>query len=136
MLTVILLFLSHVVGSTCVDPTTLTAPTSPPAYQFDIGGADYGFTIDPWVQGAGCTFNENLTFSPILGNKAWITRSGRTLTISTSDVSLHGTDVTFTVTSTINDSANTNDNGYTFQITLNNPCVTTSLTAPSSLSNY
>ena len=138
MLTVLmLLLLSRIVSSTCVDPTTLTAPSSPSAHQFDIGGADYSFNIDPWVQGAGCTFDENLTFLPVLGDKAWISyTSGRTITISTSDVSLHSTDVTFTVTSTINDSADTNDDGYTFQIILNNPCVTTSMTAPSSPSSY
>ena len=38
--------------------------------------------------------------------------------------------VTFTVTSTLNNSAGTNNNGYTFQITLNDPCP--SITAPSS----
>lgn len=57
--------------------------------------------------------------------------SGRTVTIKTTDTSLHTTSaVTFTVTSTRDDTGNTNDNGYSFAIILNNPCKSATLLSP------
>ena len=94
--------------------TTLTAPTSPAPYTFDIGGTDYNWTIGTWTQEPGCSFTETLTFSPDLASYPWISVSTRTVTISTSDTSLHGISITFTVTSTLDDSDATNNNGYSF----------------------
>ena len=51
--------------------------------------------------------------------------------ILTDDSSLQGTSYTFTVTSTLNDSVATNDNGYSFQIDFD--CLITDFAAPTSL---
>ena len=136
MLLFLLSLLSGTANCVCIDPTTLTPPSSPSTYTFDIGGSDYSFTIDAWTQGVDCNFSETLTFSPDLSTLAWISELSRTVTISTSDLSLHGTSTTFTVTSTVDDSNNTNNNGYTFEIVLNNPCILTALNPPSSPSLY
>ena len=90
MLTVLILVFSRIVSSTCVDPTTLTAPLSPAAYTYDIGDPDYVFNIPNWTQGAGCTFNENLSISPSLSSFDYISRMVRTITVSTSHVNRHG----------------------------------------------
>lgn len=50
--------------------------------------------------------------------------------IVTTDVSLHGTSTTITVTSTLDNTAVTNDNSYTFTIVLSDPCKTATLVAP------
>ena len=79
--------------------TTLTAPSSPSTYTFNIGGSDYSWTIGAWTQDAGCSFTETLSFAPDLANYTWISVNGRIVSISTSDTALHGTSETFTVTS-------------------------------------
>ena len=65
---------------------------------------------------------------------SWISITGRTIKVVTTDTSLHGTSTTFTVTTTLDDTAGTNDNSYTFTITLDNPCRTATLNSPT-LSN-
>lgn len=60
----------------------------------------------------------------------WISISGRTVKVVTTDTSLHGTSTTFTVTSTLDDTDGTNNNGYSFTITLSNPCRTATLESP------
>ena len=98
--------------------------------------AAYTFDIDPWTQ-APCTYTETLTFSPDLASISWISVSGRTITVDPFYGShLHGTSETVTVTSTLDDSVSTSDSGYTFTVTLNNPCTSTNLSAPSSPSPY
>ena len=63
----------------------------------------------------------------------WITLTGstRTIKIVTTNVGLHGTSVLFTVTSTLNDSILTSNSGYTFTITLEDPCRSATLNTPS-----
>ena len=112
----VLLLICRAANGACSDPTTLTAPASPSAYSFNIDASDYSWTIPAWTQGADCTFTETLTFSPALSGYNWISVSGRVVTLTSGSIGIsdHGTQVTFTVTSTVNDSSNTNDNGYTF----------------------
>ena len=62
---------------------------------------------------------------------AWISISGRVITVTSTDTALHNTSTSFTVTSTIDDTGPTNNNSYTFTITLSNPCKTATLNTPS-----
>ena len=99
----------------CTD-TTLVAPSSPSAYTFNIDASDYTWTIPAWTQQDGCSHTETLTFSPALSGYNWISVSSRTMTLTSGSIGIsdHGTSVTFTVTSTVDDSSGTSNNGYTF----------------------
>ena len=61
---------------------------------------------------------------------AWISISGRTVTVTTTDTSLHGTSTEFTVKTTLDDTAGTYENGYVFTIVLDNPCQSATLESP------
>ena len=89
----ILVFLCHSVNAVCSDPTTLSPPSSPTPYTYSIGASAYTFTIGAWTQGTDCTFTETLTFSPDLTTLSWVSfdSATRTVTISSSDTSLHAT---------------------------------------------
>ena len=117
------------------DPcNSYVAPTDPASYTYTLGASAYTWDIPAWTQGGSCSSTETLTFSPALSTLAWISVSGRTVSISSSVASLHGTSTDFTVTSTLNDGLTTNDNGYTFTIVLDDPC--NSYVAPSDPASY
>ena len=120
--------LLQVANAACSDPTTLTAPSNPSAYTYIIGSGAYTWTVPAYTQGTDCTFTEILTMSP---SAAWISISGRVITVTSTDTALHNTSTSFTVTSTIDDTSSTNNNSYTFTITLSNPCKTATLNTPS-----
>lgn len=68
-----------------------------------------------------------MTYTPTAD---WLSFSERTVKIVETDVSLHGTSTTITVTSTLDNSAADSDNSYTFTIVLTNPCKTATLVTP------
>ena len=113
---------------------TFTAPADKGTVTHKIGTSATTFTIPAWVQKDGsnnaCSYTETLTFSPALSGKNYISVSGRVISISSSSSSDLNVSQLFTVTSTLNDNAATNDNGYTFTVAFSNPC--SSYTAPSS----
>ena len=120
------------------DPcNSITPPSSPSAYTFNIMSSDYTWTVPAWTKHADCAATETLTVTPDVTGASYpyISLSGRTFTISSSTQSLHMTSaVTFTVKSTLSDSNGTNNSGYTFAITLVDPCLT--ITPPASPSSY
>ena len=72
------------------DVASFAAPSSPTdPLDYDIGGTDLTFNIPSWTN--SCGYTESLTFTPDLASYAWITVTGRTVTISSSDTSFHGT---------------------------------------------
>ena len=109
----------------------MTAPSAPSSYTYTIGSGPYSWTVGAWTQDTDCTYTETLTMSP---TASWISISGRTIKVVTTDTSLHGTSTTFTVTTTLDDTDGTNNNGYSFTITLSNPCRTATMESPT-LSN-
>ena len=120
------LLLNHIVkvrAATCTDPSNFTPPASPADYTFNIGIADYSFTIPAWTwdNGIGCV--ETLTISPV-SNPTVISFSTRTVTIHKdgAPAAMHGQSRTFTVTSTLDDSTPTTNSGYTFTIIMNDLC--------------
>ena len=115
------------VRAVCSDPTSLTAPSAPSSYTYTIGSGPYSWTVGAWTQDTDCTYTETLTMSP---TASWISISGRTIKVVTTDTSLHGTSTSFTVTTTLDDTDGTNDNSYTFTIVLSNPCRTATLESP------
>ena len=88
---------------------TLTPPPSPDPYDFAIGEYNYTWSIPAWTYDH-CFFTETLSFAPDLNTIPWISVSGRTVTISTSDTLLHETTQNFIVTTTVDDSSNTSNN--------------------------
>lgn len=122
---------------TLTDPCPMTAPSNPADYTYSIGASAYTWTVAAYIpsSASGCTYTETLTLAKSNGDAApsWITISSRTITVSTTDISLHGTSATFRVTSTLSNTAATTNTSYTFTITLNNPCV---MTAPSNPAAY
>ena len=68
-------------------------------------------------------------------SKEWINidSTARTIKILTTDTSLRGVSETFTVTSTLNNSAASSNSDYTFTVTLENPCFLTAPPNPSPL---
>lgn len=113
----------------CTNPTTLTAPANPSVTSYQIGTTAVTWNVPAYTQGLDCTFTETLTLTRSPTSATWVTLTGRTIQISTTDTSLHGTVGTFTVTSAVDDSAGTSNSSYTFTITLNNPCLLTPPTA-------
>ena len=92
------------------------------------------WTIAAWTQATDCTYTETLSMTP---TAAWITldAAARTVTISTTDKSLHTTTaVTFTVVTTLDDAAgptaSDSTNSYVFSVVLTDECKTATLTAP------
>ena len=84
----------------CSDPfTSYDAPASPAAKTIMIPES-YSFTIEDWTSNVPAQCHEHrLSFTPSLDNYPWISISGRTVTINTSecDTNLDGTSVTFGV---------------------------------------
>ena len=121
------------VASACT-VSTFTAPSSQGTVTHKIGTSASTFTIPAWVQkdsgNVDCSYTETLTFSPALADHAYVSVSGRVITIDSSSSSDLNTSQLFTVTSTLNDNAVSNDNGYTFTVAFSNPCA--SYTAPAS----
>ena len=113
----------------------MTAPSNPAAYTYSIDTAAYTWTVAAYIPSSGCSYTETLSLQKSDGSSVptWISISSRTITVSTTTVSLSGTSETFRVTSTLNNAAGTTNTSYTFTITLNNPCV---LTAPSNPASY
>ena len=71
------------------DVTGFAAPSSPTdPLAYEIGGPDSTLNIPSWTN--SCGYTESLTFTPDLASYAWITVTGRTVTISSSDTSFHG----------------------------------------------
>ena len=123
------------------NPCTLTAPSNPAAYTYSIDTPAYTWTVAAYYSNSNCIATETLTLqksdgaaTPSWGTApSWISVSSRTITVYTTDTSLHGTSATLRVTSTLSNVAATSNTSYTFTITLNNPCV---LTAPSNPASY
>ena len=85
----ILVLLCHSANGVCTAPTSLSPPSSPLPYTYNIGASSYSFTIPAWTQGTDCTYTETLSFSPDLATLAWISVLGREVTINSSDTFLH-----------------------------------------------
>ena len=117
------------------NPCTLTAPSNPAAYTYEIGSTAYTWSLAAYNSNSNCLATETLTLAKSDGSAvpSWISISSRTITVSTTDTSFHATSATFRVTSTLSNVAATSNTSYTFTITLNNPCV---LTAPSNPASY
>ena len=98
------MILTQQVSAVCNSPSppaTFAAPTVS-AIAYDIGQGPKEITLAAYDLGeCDGIMTETLSVS----SQTWLTLSGRTLTISSNDASLHGTSPTFTVTSTLDDTA-------------------------------
>jgi hypothetical protein len=89
----------YVFSITLNNPCLMTAPSSPALYTYKIDTAAYSWTVPVFNSNVLCTATTTLSVSP---TRTWLTinSSARTLTVSTTDLSLAGTSVAFTLTAT------------------------------------
>ena len=97
---------SYTFTITLNNPCVLTAPSNPAAYTYYVdNGASVSARTYSWTLAAykptACTYTETLSINP---SPSWISISSRTISVTTTDISLVGT-TSFTVTSTLSNTS-------------------------------
>ena len=121
--------------ASCQDPpTTFVVPFSAPTtIDYALGSGPYTVTLDAYDLGdCSGTYIETLA----VDSMSWLSISGRTITISSTEASLESTTATFTVTSTLSGlSTPTTNSNLVITVSFSDPCKTAVLQSPSDIAS-